>query len=357
MKPILYVKGSTTRDVRLSKFLSFFAKQGTEVNFIGWKREVSENSKENDSFKYIFKGGGRNNKRVMLYYPLWMIKVFFHFLFKRNLTSYNIIAINFDVAFPLYLVSHFRKMDYVYEVYDQFAISYNFPGWLKKILLYIDEKIMKRAKLIIHVDSNRVKTYHDKTVIIENTPFDYFNDSTRSYDKVKHKFAVTGLLNNVRGLDVILEFAKKHQNLEFLFVGEIGDEKLSSLVDSLPNITKKNFMPQNELFALMEDCCGIFSLYNPKIEINRLAASNKVYDAMMMGIPVITNKEVINSGFIKESNIGYVVNYEYDNSWDFMSNPNFVLEAIELGKKSRKLYLNTYVFDKLLKSRFVLCLK
>lgn len=58
-------------------------------------------------------------------------------------------------------------------------------------------------------------------------------------------------------------------------------------------------MPQAELFDKLIDCCGIFSLYDPKLEINRLAASNKVYDAMMLGIPVITNPEVTNSVLLK----------------------------------------------------------
>lgn len=112
-------------------------------------------------------------------------------------------------------------------------------------------------------------------------------------------------------------------------------------------------MPQEKLFELMLSCCAIFSLYNPAIEINKLAASNKVYDAMMLGIPVITNKEVINSKFILENKIGFVINYECDATWDILINDNFLDMCKTLGKNGRKLYLKDYLFGNLVKNRLL----
>ncbi|GAA4146801.1 hypothetical protein GCM10022216_32150 [Sphingobacterium kyonggiense] len=351
MRPILYVKGTTEKDVRLSKFLKFFNDKNIQNYFIGWNRNTD--SKETSNIKYIFNGGGKNNKYVMFYYPFWMLIVFFHFLFKKNLRNYNLIAVNFDTAFPIYLVSKFRKFEFIYEIYDQFAISYNFPKFLKKLLLKLDERIMDRAKLIIHVDSNRVNSHKEKSIVIENTPNDFYKGSPRSYEKVRHKFAVTGLLNKIRGIDQILKFAQEYPHIEFLFVGEVLDEEMNNIIQSLNNIKKYNFMPQEDLFALMQDCCGIFSLYNPKIEINRLAASNKVYDAMMLGIPVITNSDVINSKFIKEKNIGLVINYIYDKSWQQLADSQFVSLAQSIGENGRAIYLEEFEFNNIVDKKLV----
>lgn len=356
MKPILYIKGSTTSDVRLNKFIKYFNKINIPVFFIGWKRSKKEDFKEEcNHSKYIFKGGGLRNKLLVFYYPMWMLTVFIYFLLKKDLKKYNIISINFDTALPLYLVSKLRKFDFIYEIYDQFAISYKFPIWLKKILFNIDNKIMNKARLIIHVDSNRVKGYENKTIIIENTPEDYYKGENRSYENMKHKFAVVGVLNTKRGLDSILNFAKKNPHIEFIFAGRIIgiSTELVNLIFTLKNIQRFDFMPQNELFKLMEDCCGIFSLYNPNIEINLLAASNKVYDAMMLGIPVITNHEVINSKFIKEKEIGLIVNYECDMSWNKLASDDFVNYAIKIGKRGRHYFLNNFIFEDIVKSKLL----
>lgn len=351
MKQILYIKGSTSRDVRLRKCLEYLVEANIPVSFVGWAREGKGSELNGVNHSYIFAGGGRNNKSVMLYYPFWILRVFFFFLFKRKLNSYNIIAINFDVAFPLYLASCIRNFDFMYEIYDEFAISYKFPNWIKRLLKSIDNKIMQSAKIIIQVDENRVVAHENKTIVIQNSPFDYYEGKGRSYEKVKHRFAATGLLNNSRGLEQILAFAERFANIEVLMVGEINDKKINAKAEAMPNVIRREFMAQSELFSLMENCCGIFSLYNPIIEINRLAASNKVYDAMMMGIPVITNKEVINSEFIRSNNTGYVVSYEFNESWGFLANSTFIEEAKKMGENSRELYLSKFVFSELLRKR------
>ena len=110
---------------------------------------------------------------------------------------------------------------------------------------------------------------------------------------------------------------------------------------------------QNKLFEYLRHCCGIFSLYNPVLEINRLAASNKVYDAMMMGIPVITNPEVINSKKIKEYNVGIIVDYVFNSSWDILKSPNWLNDCKRIGKNGRKIYLEQYEFKKLVEERLL----
>jgi glycosyltransferase involved in cell wall biosynthesis len=353
MKPFLYVKGSNSDDVRLFKTLLFFKNNKHRVYFIGWDRGLNKSNYDTFNEKYIFFGGGLNNRYLMFYYPFWMISVFFYFLFKKNIKEYNIIAVNFDTALPIYVVSLIRDFDYIYEVYDEFSISYNFPSKIKELLKLMDKKLMNKAKLIIQVDKNRIRSHENKTIVIENSPFDYYEGKNRSYEMVKHKFAVTGLLNDNRGINQILQFAKQNGQIKFLFVGQILDDKMLNFARTLQNIELVEFIPQIELFKLIQDCCGIFSLYNPNIEINKLAASNKVYDAMMLGIPVITNKEVLNSKYIVENKIGFAVNYDVDKSWDFLIQKDFLVESTSIGIESRKHYLKNYVFDKILQKRLL----
>ena len=353
MKPIIYVKGSDLNDVRLQKFIHYFVGRGEDVSFWGWSRDGQKASVDRVNISYLLTGGGYGKKsRLFFFYILWAIVVFFKCLI-TNLKGKIIIAIDFDSALPVYWASKFKKIDYIYEVYDDFALRYNFPSIVKRFVHKRDTKIMKRSKCVIHVDANRV-TYKDcQWIIIENTPNDYWKGEVRPYDNLKLKFAIIGYFSDARGMEQIYKFAKENNKVQFLLVGRFTSEKMKEEFLELSNVESHDLMPQMQLFDLMKDCCGIFSLYNPGLEINRYAASNKVYDAMMMGIPVITNNEVINSAYIKEKGFGLVVDYEYGDSWRILAEPSFIAVAKELGRKGRDLYLKEYRFDALVENRLL----
>ncbi|MFR5657639.1 MAG: hypothetical protein ACLUDU_06390, partial [Butyricimonas faecihominis] len=184
-------------------------------------------------------------------------------------------------------------------------------------------------------------------------PYDFFNGRDRNYSIIKHIFVVSGLMNSIRGLEQIILFAKKNPQIKILCIGGIDDISLKSEISLIKNIECYDFMPQENAFQLMLSCCAIFSLYNPKLEINKLAASNKVYDAMMLGIPVITNKEVINSSFILKNEIGYVINYTYDDSWQILESEDFIRQSRIKGLNARRLYLEQFRFEKLVEQKLV----
>lgn len=62
---------------------------------------------------------------------------------------------------------------------------------------------MKKAGLVIHVDNNRITYNECKTVVIENSPYDYLKGKERNYDSVKHSFAIIGNISSTRGIDQI----------------------------------------------------------------------------------------------------------------------------------------------------------
>jgi hypothetical protein len=351
MKPILYIKGSSEKDVRLQKFIKFFSSKNIDVSFWGWNRNRTRS--DNSQINYILKGGGNGGKWLPFYYLLWMILLFLKLVFARKLSHYNIIAINFECGFPLFLVSKVRKFNFIYEVYDEFSISHNFPVWLKKYLVKVDHKIMKKAEFVIHVDNNRIRYNDCKSIVIENTPYDYFNGETRDYESITLKFAIIGLLSQLRGLEQIYLFALNNPQISFILAGVFYDSNFKNKLLALSNVESYEKMPQDVLFSKIKDCCGIFSLYDTILEINKLAASNKVYDAMMLGIPVITNPEVINSSFIIDNRVGVVVDFQYNSSWKILSDDGFISVAKELGKNGRRLFLKRYLFDDIVSKRLL----
>ena len=353
MKSIVYIKGSAISDVRLQKFLKFFSENKNELVFWGWSRDGKKPSMNGVDTHYLLTGGGYGKKnKLFFFYILWVLVTFFKCL-RTKLKDKVIIAIDFDSALPVYWASKFKKINYIYEVYDDFALRYNFPGFIKRYIHTKDTRIMKKSSCVIHVDENRVSYKDCKWIVIENTPVDFFDGQLRDYNEIDNKFAVIGYFSRQRGVQSILDFAQKNPQAKFLVVGRFIEQVDKDAYMALPNVECHDFMLQKELYKKMGSCCAIFSLYDPNVEINRLAASNKVYDAMMFGIPVITNKEVINSGFIKDQNIGFVIDYDYNESWDCLKSEDFMDKVKEMGANGRNLYLRQYQFTELVKQRLM----
>lgn len=348
-------KSDDISNVRIQKYLKIFTKRRMVVEFIGWKR-TDDVKKFNYSEKatYLLSGGGYGNKSKLLFrYILFLFRLQkFIFINNKKLKKSNILVINFDVALIFYFSSFFNKMDYIYEVHDSFALSYSMPKPFQKFVLWIDKKIMAKAKYVIHVDENRIVNKEHNNLLIQNSPLDFFKGEflPRSYN---HSFAVIGNISEGRGIQSIYKFAKENPDLKFLIVGKFYDDFLKKKILNLINIDHYEYIPQQQLFQLLLDVCGIFSLYDSSLEINRLAASNKVYDAMMLGIPVITNPEVVNSQFILENNFGVIVNYQYDKSWDILKQDKFVEKSKIYGKAGRTLYEKSFEFEKMVNEKLI----
>jgi len=349
---IRLVKSDGQSNVRLNKYFKFFTENNIQFDFIGWQREKENHSPFKDNFIPLITGGGYGGKKLIFYYLLWIMKLFLYHIFLKDLSKYKFIVINFDSGFVLYLISLIRKVDFIYEIRDDFSLSYNFPKWIKVIIDYLDNKIKSQSSNIIHVDENRVLSSDKRVIIIENSPFDFFKG--KEFDKeLKHCFAITGNISEIRGAHSILKFARKNKHVDFILAGKFYDSYLKSSFLSLGNVTYYDYMPQDKLFNLLSSCCGIFSIYDPILEINKKAASNKLYDAMMLSIPVITNIEVINSKVVIDNVSGYIVDYEFNNTWDFLASKEFINDALCKGKNGRKLYEEKYEFNKLLKTQLL----
>lgn len=357
-KKILFIKSCNVSNVRLQKMLLFFQTHGYNISFWGWKREdvSKDDSMKGISIRYLLRNGGRGNRLILFFfYNVWIIKLFFRLVFTKDLSKYIIFVINFESAFSVWLLSLFNnRVKYIYEIRDEFVLSYTFPKFLKAIFSSLDDSIRKKASIVVQVDENRVpQDISYRYCIIQNSPYDYFSFKERDYSMVQKKFAVIGYFAETRGISQIYLFAKEHPSFSFLVVGRFMNVNIKQRYLALPNIEYYDLMPQHELFNHLAKCCAIFSLYDPILEINRLAASNKVYDAMMMGIPVITNADIINSKFVSEKEIGFIIKYRYDLSWQVFDNDDFLDTCIRMGKKGRQLYLAQFRFEKLLETRLL----
>ena len=345
MKSIIICKNSHCHNhVRVKKFLEYFTAENYEINYLCWLRSPEQRDPKNLE-TYILRGGGFGGIKLAFFYPIWCINLFIH-LFLSSFKNKNLaLAIDFDSALPAYFVSKLRPgFKYVYDIHDDFALRYKFPLFIKKLISKLDLIIKNNSICTIHVDESRIRNGEENSTVIYNTPKDFYKNNYPSARKVDFKkFAVSGLLCEQRGLPSLAKFANAHPDFRFIVAGSAIDD-CSKKFTELKNVDFLGYISQDELFKKISDAAFIFSLYDPSIEINRLAASNKLYDSMMLGIPVVVNSGILAAELVNQKNIGFVVSFDYDNTWDILANSSND-EIITKGKNGRILYEEEYSFE------------
>ncbi|WP_123899115.1 glycosyltransferase family protein [Aureibaculum marinum] len=328
----------------MKKFIKYFDQKKIELKFFCWLRDKSKESKYTRE-TFILKGGGSANKKLLFYYPLWSVILFFKLLGEVKNNKNNIIfTIDFDSAISVYFFSFFKpKVRYIYDIHDDFALRYNFPRIIKYIIEKIDNKIKNKAFKVIHVDENRIRKRDKNYIIIYNSQEDYYTEDNLVLDN-NSVFAFTGLIGKTRGALSVYNFAKKNPKIKIIVAGRVIDSYGKKLIE-LSNIEFLGYVTQDVLFEKIRNSRGIFSLYDPSNEINILAASNKVYDAMMLGVPIIVNRGLSVEEFVVKHSLGFVVNFNFDETWSRFVDVNQD-KLKKIRQNGRHLYLNNYTYDK-----------
>ena len=325
--------------VRVRKFTQYFSKNNIYFKCLCWQREKKEYDPSGNE-KYVLKGGGYSKKKLAFFYIFWVTIVFFYLVFLRNPKNVIVLACDFDSALPACLASIFRpSLRFIYDIHDDFSLRYRLPVVLKNIISRADKFIKNRAHTVIHVDANRVRQGDINYRVIPNIP----PQKKRSAQLKKHNppnliFGYAGLLSNGRGLGSMHKFFNENQHCKLILAGNIVNHDGQKL-SSLNNVDYLGSIEQESLFQKLENCDALFCLYDPTLEINRLAASNKVYDALMLNKPIIINEGLLISDVIAEHGLGLVIPYDYSQKWDV------ILKLDEQDFKNFRLKTRSY-YDK-----------
>jgi glycosyltransferase involved in cell wall biosynthesis len=339
--------------VHVDKLFPSLVELGYKVTFLGWDRnnEYSKYYTEGGvNYRMIFSGWGFANKWLAIALPLWMIKAFWE-LCRLDISKYPIImAIDFDSALPQALACGFNKIPFIYNIRDNFAIRTTLPRSLVPAVKWFDKFTLRQAKSVIVPDENRITAENDevrkKFNVIHNGALEVSRPEGLSKDRPFTVYAM-GYLEKVRGIELLLNVSLKMPNIRFLLAGNVYDAELLDRIRRGLNIEYKGWIQSKDALKLCYESDVIFAFYDPVSEINQKAASNKWFDAMMTGKPILVNEEVERSSWLMENDIGYSCPYgDVDvlttTIRHIQSHPD---EAKQKGKNGRRLYEQGYSWE------------
>jgi glycosyltransferase involved in cell wall biosynthesis len=304
---------------RVEKAAEALFLNGYDVIILAWDRTCSFPIDEIREYAVIHRflliapfGSGLKNILNLLKWNFYI----FSFLY-RNRKSYQIIhACDFDTIFPALINKFLFKKKVIYDIFDFYADSREIvPRFLREFIRKIDMWAIGKADAVILADESRKVQISGscpkKIEYIYNSPEELLNNNITSYNNnYALKIAYVGILFKVRGLFEMLETIEKHPEWSLTLAGFGGDEdSISEYARKLPNVKFYGTIPYNDALKLYSEADVMFATYDPSLPNHRYSSPNKLFEAMMLGKPIIVCKGTGMDTIVEKYNLGFVVTY------------------------------------------------
>jgi glycosyltransferase involved in cell wall biosynthesis len=224
-------------------------------------------------------------------------------------------ACDLDTVLPGYIYKHIFRKKLVFDVFDRYAMTF-IPVRFKRLhgaVNRLEEFFGRKTDLLITISEKVLSTFQRRPkhcAIILNCPEDYAIDKKNSNEDGVLKIVYTGAISSkTRGLESITTAIKDLPNVELIIAGWYmrTDKQFLNQIIQIPNVKYRGILKPND--ALNLEACSdvIVALYDPKIQWHNITLPNKFFEAMMCGVPLITN---VSPEFVNSIGFGIIVQYD-----------------------------------------------
>jgi glycosyltransferase involved in cell wall biosynthesis len=181
---------------------------------------------------------------------------------------------------------------------------------LYSVVNALEELFVNKADIFITVGEKLLMTFRKKPrccEIIMNCAEDHANDIIKSKPEDDLlTIAFTGHVLRSRGLETILTIMKDLGGVELIIAGTAPDKELLNQSLTISNTKYVGLLTPSEALALEARSDVMIALYDLEAAQNIFAMPLKVWEAMMCGVPIITNVAL---ELITEAKCGIPVEY------------------------------------------------
>lgn len=368
MKPRLVICRSNpiAPDPRVEKEARTLSQAGYEVTLVGWDR-TSELPQQDQihgilcyrlSIAAEYASGMRNFPHLLRWQwglLTWLV---------RHRQDYDLIhACDFDTVLPALLCKWLYQKKVVYDIFDFYADHLrSTPDPIKNVIRLADMRAINRADAVILVDDARREQIqgsqpHRLTVIYnspEDIPSDIENQEASDpavIDRPENSqlhIVYVGLLQIERGLFELLSVLSQHPEWSLGLAGFGGDEsRILEKIQHMSNVNWYGRISYSRALKLSAAADTLFATYDPTIPNHRYSSPNKVFEAMLLGKPVIVAQDTNMDRIIRQAGCGLVVPYgsESDLEAALLALQDAPELRKQLGNNARKAYDTTYSWE------------
>lgn len=258
-----------------------------------------------------------------------------------------------ESALPAALACVWIRSKLIYDMRDPFAESYRLAPWLGRAAYALDWMAMSRCTAFVVPSAERVSylgrwgrrrpvcivrnTCHDQLADLQAPPF-----VEERQDASRVRLAYLGYLVPTRGAPWLLEACRAEAGaLELWVAGLCRSEELGRSLEEAPGVRWFGLLPRPEALGLMREADGVTLLYDTCVPVNRIAAPNKYYEALMAGTPVLVSRGMSLALEVEREGLGFVLDYgDVEGLRDALEKLRDPQVRRRLGRRCRQYYLS-----------------
>ena len=356
---ILIRSNSIVSDPRVEKYIRFYKDNNIKHRVLGWNRlneKIVASGTDFFRLQSLYNQGGY---KAVMHRIKWM-KFVCQYLGKRKNEITVIHACDLDTAFPAVLFKCLgnRNIRVIFDVFDWYTANfYNSNKFVLNMFKLMEFITVKYADEIIICEPERIEQipYQLKKspLVLPNIPFfeqvDFLcNQEQYKFSNNKITFSYVGGLNAGRFLDELLDLAEKGTvNLLIAGYGDQYMEKRCHALDQRDNIKFFGKVSYTTGLNIMFNSDLIYAMYCKSNPNHIYAAPNKYYEAMMLGKPILSTRDISISVKILNNKIGYVIDETVSELEELVT----TLDREDMrnkGENARLMWINqfkSYTFD------------
>jgi glycosyltransferase involved in cell wall biosynthesis len=340
---------------RLERAASMLAEMGFSVLILGWDREgrqpKTQEAERGVRIRRVYAPGGYGrglgNIPGLVLFNLALLHAC------ARLKPRVVHAVDLDTALPALLSKRLFGSRFLYDIADWYSASRlrfaRHKHFLKQLLDRLENWVARQADYVVLPDESRMAyltARPSRCAIVYNTPEDCRTEALQTgvWAPYKPYVAYAGRLDQDRGIkEAILAADGAGIYLLLAGSGPLASD-CAAAAQRARFVRYLGLLEYRRALALQEGAIAVLATYDPSVEINRLAAPYKLYEALMLGKPVIASIGTLPGRLVQEEGVGLAVTYgsveELAGAFRYLvQNPT---EAGKMGMRARGLYEERY---------------
>lgn len=246
----------------------------------------------------------------------WQLKLFgwLH----RQRESFEVLhACDFDTVLPALVIGRLYGKRVIYDIFDFYAdMLRQTPAVIVQTIRRVDLWAINQADGVILADDSRFRQIAGATprrsVVIYNSPRDDAGQDPAPPGSPAGELvlAYVGLLQRERGLFELIDAFADRPGWRLEMGGSGAEaEALVAAAARLPNFHWHGRLPYDQALALNACADVLIATFDPAIPNHRYSSSNKMFEAMMLGKPIIVARDTNMDRLVEAHRCGLVVTY------------------------------------------------
>jgi len=299
-----------------------------------------------------------NSKTLIGLGYLWFSLASFYFVLINAKKNDVVVFVDLETILIAWIAAIIKGAKIHYDMADPFYLAKPIPG--KPFWKFIETLFVKKAFRVTAPHIKRLSIFTDEITsnmsVIENVP--YFKETLFISTQKALTTHITlgyfgGLEVNVRGLESITKLVLNDDRLKLIIA---GTGQLSTFFTNMSKQCNRivytgSFLAES-LPALAKDIDVYLAYYSPYKFLHTIAAPNKFYEHLFLGIPILTSCIIPQAKDILENNTGWCIENDADALINWKNELfNSEIDFNAYRQRCHKIWNNKYA-DYYLKHRF-----